>query len=93
MEKQKVTIKAEELDKKFDDGEDISEYLDWDKAVRPNLDQKRVNLDLPIWMIQSLDSEARRVGVTRQSIMKVWLAERIKAEKNVSRNSETLRAS
>jgi hypothetical protein len=93
MEKQKVTIKAEELDKKFDDGEDISEYLDWDKAVRPNLDQKRVNLDLPIWMIQSLDSEARRVGVTRQSIMKVWLAERIKAEQNVSRNSETLRAS
>jgi hypothetical protein len=93
MEKQKVTIKAEELDKKFDDGEDISEYLDWDKAVRPNLEQKRVNLDLPIWMIQSLDSEARRVGVTRQSIMKVWLAERIKAEKNVSRNSETLRAS
>ncbi len=93
MEKQKVTIKAEELDKKFDDGEDISEYLDWDKALRPNLDQKRVNLDLPIWMIQSLDSEARRVGVTRQSIMKVWLAERIKAEQNVSRNSETLRAS
>ena len=93
MEKQKVTIKAEELDKKFDDGEDISEYLDWDKAARPNLDQKRVNLDLPIWMIQSLDSEARRVGVTRQSIMKVWLAERIKAEQNVSRNSETLRAS
>lgn len=93
MEKQKVTIKAEELDKKFDDGEDISEYLDWDKAVRPNLDQKRVNLDLPIWMIQSLDSEARRVGVTRQSIMKVWLAERIKAEQNVSRNSESLRAS
>jgi hypothetical protein len=87
MEKQQVTIKAEELDKKFDDGEDISEYLDWDKAVRPNLDQKRVNLDLPIWMIQSLDSEARRVGVTRQSIMKVWLAERIKAEQNVSRNS------
>ncbi|MEQ9822909.1 MAG: CopG family antitoxin [Puniceicoccaceae bacterium] len=86
-------MKAEELDKKFDDGEDISEYLDWDKALRPNLDQKRVNLDLPIWMIQSLDSEARRVGVTRQSIMKVWLAERIKAEQNVSRNSETLRAS
>jgi len=93
MEKKKGTITAEEFDKKFDDGEDISEHLDWSKAVRPNLDQKRVNLDLPIWMIQSLDSEAKRVGVTRQSIMKVWLSERIKVEQNVSRNSETLRAS
>lgn len=65
MAKKKVTIKAEEFDKKFDEGEDISEHLDWSKAVRPNLDQKRVNLDLPIWMIQSLDSEAKRVGVTR----------------------------
>ncbi|MCG8525212.1 MAG: BrnA antitoxin family protein [Opitutales bacterium] len=93
MAKKKGTITAEEFDKKFDDGEDISEHLDWSKAVRPNLDQKRVNLDLPIWMIQSLDSEAKKVGVTRQSIMKVWLSERIKVEQGVSRNSETLRAS
>lgn len=80
MEKPKDTITAEELDKKFNDGEDISEYLDWSKAVRPNLDQKRVNLDLPIWMIDRLDVEAKRIGVTRQSIMKVWLSERIKVE-------------
>ncbi|MDD4348535.1 MAG: CopG family antitoxin [Opitutales bacterium] len=80
MEKPKDTITAEELDKNFDDGEDISEYLDWSKAVRPNLDQKRVNLDLPIWMIDRLDVEAKRIGVTRQSIMKVWLSERIKVE-------------
>lgn len=84
MAKKKVTITTEELDRKFDEGEDISEHLDWDKAVRPNLDQKRVNLDLPIWMIQNLDSEAKRIGVTRQSIMKVWLSERIKEERGAS---------
>ncbi|NWK57826.1 CopG family transcriptional regulator [Verrucomicrobiaceae bacterium N1E253] len=73
-------MKAEDLDKKFDAGEDISQYLNWDKAVRPGLEQRRVNVDLPIWMINSLDVEAKRVGVTRQSVVKVWLAERLKAE-------------
>lgn len=74
------TITAEELDRKFDAGEDISQYLYWSKAKRPLLDQKRINVDLPTWMIHSLDLEARRVGVTRQSIVKMWLSERIKAE-------------
>ena len=78
--KKKATITAKEFDKKFDEGEDISEYLDWSKARRPLLDQKRINVDLPNWMIQSLDLEAKRVGVTRQSIVKMWLSERIKAE-------------
>lgn len=80
MKKKKDTITAEELDRRFDDGEDISLYLDWSEAARPGLEQKRVNVDLPVWMISSLDREAKRVGVTRQSIVKVWLSERIKAE-------------
>jgi hypothetical protein len=80
MAKKKDTITAKELDRRFDDGEDISVYLDWNKATRPGLEQRRVNVDLPSWMINSLDTEAKRVGVTRQSIVKVWLAERLKAE-------------
>jgi hypothetical protein len=80
MKKKKDTITAEELDRRFDEGEDISRYLDWSKAKRPLLEQRRVNVDLPAWMIASLDSEAQRIGVTRQSIVKVWLSERIKAE-------------
>jgi hypothetical protein len=71
-------MKAKELDKKFDKGEGISEHLDLSKAVRPGRTQKRVNVDLPNWMITSLDEEARRLGVTRQSIIKVWLGERLK---------------
>lgn len=71
-------MKAKDLDKKFDRGEDISEHLDLLKAVRPTRAQKRVNVDLPNWMVTSLDEEARRLGVTRQSIIKVWLAERLK---------------
>ncbi|TVR45730.1 MAG: CopG family transcriptional regulator [Puniceicoccaceae bacterium] len=71
---------AEELDRRFDEGEDISRYLDWSRARRPLLEQRRVNVDLPAWMIDSLDLAAKRIGVTRQSIVKVWLSERIKAE-------------
>ena len=74
----KKFMKAEEFDKKFDNGEDISEYLDLEKARRPGLEQKRVNVDFPKWMIHSLDKEAKRLGVTRQSIIKIWIAERLK---------------
>ena len=70
-------MKVKELDKKFDNGEDISQYLDITKARRPQQEQKRVNVDFPAWMIQQLDKEARRLGVPRQSIIKVWVAERL----------------
>jgi len=71
-------MKADEFDRKFDNGEDISEYLDISKARKPGQEQKRVNVDFPIWMIHSLDKEAKRIGVTRQSIIKIWIAERLK---------------
>ena len=80
MKKKKDTITAKEFDRRFDEGEDISKYLDWSKATRPGLEQKRMNVDLPIWMISTLDKEAKRVGVTRQSIVKMWLSDRIKSE-------------
>jgi hypothetical protein len=70
-------MKASELDKRFDDGEDITGELDLASARRPNREQRRVNVDFPTWMIASLDREARRLGVTRQSIIKVWIAERL----------------
>lgn len=70
-------MKAKTIDKKFDEGKDISKYLDISKARRPVQEQKRVNVDFPIWMIQLLDKEARRLGVPRQSIIKVWVAERL----------------
>lgn len=70
-------MKARELDKRFDEGQDISKYLDMTKARRPKQEQKRVNVDFPLWMIQLLDKEARRLGVPRQSVIKVWVAERL----------------
>ena len=70
-------MKAEEFDRKFDAGEDITGDLDLDGLRRPALEQRRVNVDFPSWMIESLDREARRLGVTRQSIIKVWIAERL----------------
>jgi hypothetical protein len=70
-------MKAREFDKQFDEGGDISQQLDISKAKRLKQEQKRVNVDFPVWMIQLLDKEARRLGVPRQSIIKVWVAERL----------------
>ncbi len=70
-------MKAEEFDKKFDSGEDITAYLDMNTIRHPGYKQRRVNVDFPKWIIEALDREAARIGVTRQSIIKVWIAERL----------------
>ena len=70
-------MKASEFDKKFDEGEDITGYLDISKSRRPGQEQKRVNVDFPTWMIRLLDKEAKRLGVPRQAIIKVWIGERL----------------
>lgn len=71
-------MKAKKFDRRFDKGEDVTRFLDRSKARRPAQEQERVNVDFPVSMIQSLDREAKRLGVTRQSIIKLWLAERLK---------------
>lgn len=72
------TMPAAELDRTFDEGEeDILDYFDLDSTTRPNRRVKRVNVDFPEWVVEALDAEARRLGVTRQSIIKVWIAERL----------------
>ncbi len=70
-------MRAEEFDRKFDEGDDITGDLDLSAARRPAVEQRRVNVDFPSWMVESLDREARRLGVTRQSVIKVWIAERL----------------
>ncbi len=86
-------MKAKTFDRKFDEGKDITEALDLTKARRPLQEQKRVNVDFPAWMVERLDREARRVGVTRQSIIKVWLAERLEhTAPNKSLNSDAGKA-
>lgn len=65
------------FDKAFDEGNDITGALDLSTARRPNLASKRVSVDFPSWMVESLDQEAARLGVTRQSVIKMWLAERL----------------
>jgi hypothetical protein len=71
-------ISAEELDRIFDEGEeDILPYLDLNHIRRPGKESKRVNVDFPAWMVAALDKEARRFGVTRQSLIKLWLADRL----------------
>jgi hypothetical protein len=70
-------MKARDFDREFDAGEDVTAHLDLSKARRPGQEQRRVNVDSPAWMIESLDREADRLGVTRQSIIKVWIAERL----------------
>ncbi len=72
-------MKAKDLDRKFDDGGEVIEHFDVSRIKKPNRDQKRVNVDFPVWMIRSLDQEAGRLGVTRQSVIKFWIAEKLKS--------------
>ena len=70
-------MKAKEFDKEFESGADVTKMLDLARARRPLQEQKRVNVDFPTWMVSSLEREASRLGVTRQSVIKIWLAERL----------------
>jgi hypothetical protein len=70
-------MKASEFDKKFDEGVNITDHIDLSGLRRPEQEQKGVNVDFPLWMINLLDKEAKRLGVPRQSIIKVWIAERL----------------
>ena len=70
-------MKAKNFEKQFDENIDMTALLDVSKAKRVLQEQKRVNVDFPTWMVESLDREAEKLGVTRQSVIKVWLAERL----------------
>lgn len=70
-------ITTKEFDEKFDNGEDVSEYIDWSSARRINEQPQRVNIDFPRWVVRGLDSEARRLGISRQALVKVWVAEKL----------------
>lgn len=70
-------MKTKDFDQKFDDGEDVLDMVDLTSAVRPNLTAKRVNVDFPTWMVESLDKQAQILGVTRQSLIKLWVADKL----------------
>jgi hypothetical protein len=72
-------MKAKDFEQHFEDGTDLTSLLDLSKSKRVLQSQKRVNVDFPVWMVDSLDREASKLGVTRQSVIKVWLAERLGA--------------
>ena len=72
-----MKTKASDIDRAFDEGEDITGELDLRKARRPNCETRRVNVDFPEWMIRALDQESRRLGVTRQALIKLWIADRL----------------
>ncbi|MBM9538144.1 type II toxin-antitoxin system BrnA family antitoxin [Desulfobulbus alkaliphilus] len=71
-------MKAQEFDAKFEAGEDITSELDFSKARRVNQESKRVNIDFPSWVVDGLDKQAKRLGISRQALVKVWIAEKLK---------------
>jgi len=75
-------MKASEFDRLFEAGEDVAAYLDKSRIKRPGLEQRRITVDIPAWMVHQLDREAMRLGITRQSVIKMWIAQKI-AEKAV----------
>lgn len=71
MGRNKKAITTKEFDKKFDDDEEVSEYLEWDKAI------KKINVDFPLWMVKALDEESDRLQVPRQAVIKMWIDEKL----------------
>ena len=76
----KKKTKAKDFDQAFDKGEDVSQYLEQASARHVNHQLKRVNIDFPLWVVESLDREARRLGVSRQSLVKMWIAQRFEED-------------
>ena len=72
-------MKAFEFDNAFESGEDILEHLDVSSVRKPMRQSRQVNVDFPIWMVEQLDREAARLGITRQSVIKLWLSERLES--------------
>ena len=70
-------MKAREFEERFDAGDDVGGLVDRSKARRPNVEIRRVNVDFPAWVVEGLDKQARRLGVTRQALIKLWIAERL----------------
>ena len=70
-------MKAYEFDQKFDAGEDVTDLVDWSQARRVNTETRRVNVDFPAWVVAGLDQQAKQLGVTRQSLIKLWIADRL----------------
>ena len=85
-----TSITAQHFDKRFDSGESVLDALDLSGSVRRNQGQRRVNVDFPIWMVDQLDHEAHRLGVTRQSVIKIWLAERLDATRSATGSLEKI---
>ena len=73
-----MIMKAKDFDKAFEAGEDLTEHLDYSKARRVNQSAKRVNIDFPVWIVEKLDKQSRKLGITRQALVKVWIAEKLK---------------
>jgi hypothetical protein len=71
-------MKAKDFDKKFESGDDLTDNLDFSKARRVNQESKRVNIDFPLWVVEQLDKQSKRLGITRQALVKVWIAEKLK---------------
>jgi len=70
-------MKAHEFEKKFDDGDDLDDQIDWSKARRPYLESKRISVDVPVWIVEKLDQQAKAQGVTRQVLIRTWIAEHL----------------
>ena len=84
--KQKPTITAEEFDRRFDEGEDITPFIDKSSLRRPGLEARRVNVDFPEWIIEKLDVQSMLIGVSRQSLSKLWISERVQQEQERQRS-------
>ena len=76
MRKSQRKLSARQFDEDFDKDRDVSKYVDF-KSMKAHYPVQRVNVDIPKDILQKVDQEAARVGVTRTALFKIWIAEHL----------------
>jgi hypothetical protein len=84
--KKQSTMTAQKFEQRFDEGEDITQFIDMSSIRRPGLEPRRVNVDFPEWMIEKLDWQSRLIGVSRQALVKLWISQRIQKEQQIQKS-------
>jgi hypothetical protein len=84
--KKQSTMTAQEFEQRFDEGEDITPFIDMSSIRHPGVEPRRVNVDFPEWMIEKLDWQSRLIGVSRQALVKLWISERIQKEQQIQKS-------
>ncbi len=76
MRSSRKVVRADEFDRVFEEGKDVTRYLEL-RSAKARHPTRRINVDVPKDLLKKVDQEAARIGVPRTSLIKIWISERL----------------